>query len=112
MCVLLDMFCIYVRLDYIYVFGFLCAAGLCVLFVCPSACALLVKENSSSGCLCCCVFVCACGHKKGTGLKDDRRLEQKSNHLIATFFISIFSFMAAEGRRATLAVIHGCWGGR
>lgn len=50
--------------------------------------------------------------QKGDGLKDDRRLEQKSNHLIATFFISIFCFMAAEGRRATPAVIHGCSGGR
>ena len=105
---------VYIRTSGLYLcfLGF-CAQQLCAPFVCPSACALLVKENSSSDCLCCCcVFVCACGHKKGTGLKDDRRLEQKSNHLIATFFISIFSFMAAEGRRATLAVIHGCWGGR
>lgn len=53
-------------------------------------------------CVCLCVWP-----KKGAGLKDDRRVEQKSNHLIATFFISIFCFMAAEGRRATLAVIHG-----
>lgn len=50
--------------------------------------------------------------QKGDGLKDDRRLQQKSNHLIATFFISIFCFMAAEGRRATPAVIHGRSGGR
>lgn len=53
------------------------------------------------------MFVCVCVGKKGTVLKDDRRVEQKSNHLIATFFISIFCFMAAEGRRATLPVIHG-----
>lgn len=51
--------------------------------------------------------VCVCVGKKGTVLKDDRRVEQKSNHLIATFFISIFCFMAAEGRRATPPVIHG-----
>lgn len=57
------------------------------------------------------VNVCA-SDKKGDGLKDDRRLEQKSNHLIATFFISIFCFMAAEGRRTTPAVIHGRSGGR
>lgn len=60
-----------------------------------------------------CFSVCLCARpKKRDGLKDDRRVEQKSNHLIATFFISIFCFMAAEGRRATLAVIHGRWGGR
>ena len=45
--------------------------------------------------------------KRGVGRKEDRRVEQKSNHLIAAFFISIFCFMAAEGRRATRAVIHG-----
>lgn len=53
------------------------------------------------------IVLCLCVGKKGTVLKDDRRVEQKSNHLIATFFISIFCFMAAEGRRATLPVIHG-----
>lgn len=51
--------------------------------------------------------VCVCVGKKGTVLKDDRRVEQKSNHLITTFFISIFCFMAAEGRGATPPVIHG-----
>lgn len=58
------------------------------------------------------VCVCLCGQKKGGGRrKEDRRVEQKSNHLIAAFFISIFCFMAAEGQRATLAVIHGRQGG-
>lgn len=57
-----------------------------------------------------CVFVCV-AIKWGLGRKEDRRVEQKSNHLIAAFFISIFCFMAAEGRRATLAVIHGRQGG-
>lgn len=62
-----------------------------------------------------CAFAGACVRARPTkrdGLKDDRRREQKSNHLIATFFISIFCFMAAEGRRATPAVIHGRSGGR
>lgn len=52
-------------------------------------------------------YICVCVGKGGTVLKDDRRVEQKSNHLIAAFFISIFCFMAAEGRRATPPVIHG-----
>lgn len=45
------------------------------------------------------------------GRKEDSRVEQKSNHLIAAFFISIFCFMATEGRQATLAVIHEHQGG-
>lgn len=49
--------------------------------------------------------------RKGAGGEEDRRVEQKSNHLIAAFFISIFWFMVAEGRRATVAVIHGHRGG-
>lgn len=69
---------------------------------CPSFC-LCWDSKGIVLCLC----VCVCVGKKGTVLKDDRRVEQKSNHLIATFFISIFCFMAAEGRRATLSVIHG-----
>lgn len=79
------------------------------MFVCPTPCCTYVSMSilySYSDCLCFCVCLCV-WPKKGAGLKDDRRVEQKSNHLIATFFISIFCFMAAEGRRATLAVIHG-----
>lgn len=53
------------------------------------------------------LYMFFCVAKKGDSFKDDRRVEQKSNHLIAAFFISIFCFMAAEGRQETLAVIHG-----
>lgn len=73
---------------------------------CLSFCLCWVSKGTVL-CLCVCVWA-----KRGTVLKDDRRVEQKSNHLIATFFISIFCFMAAEGRRATPPVIHGRWGGR
>jgi len=66
-------------------------------------------------CICVLVCVCVCVWAGGGGgevpRREDRRVEKKSNHLIAAFFISIFYFMAAEGRRATLEVIHGRWGG-
>lgn len=62
------------------------------------------KSYSFSVCMCfrvcVCLWVCV-WPKRGVGRKEDRRVEQKSNHLIAAFFISIFCFMAAEGRRAT-----------
>lgn len=76
----------------------MCTTGSVHASVCPFACAGFPRAS---------FYVCVCVGKKGTVLKDDRRVEQKSNHLIATFFISIFCFMAAEGRRATLPVIHG-----
>lgn len=77
--------------------------------ICACQC-LVLHVSGFQGCVF--VFVCACVAQRGTVLKDDRRVEQKSNHLIATFFISIFCFMAAEARRATPPVIHGRWGGR
>lgn len=82
----------------------MCTTGSVRATVCPFACVGFPRAQ---------FYVCVCvWAKRGTVLKDDRRVEQKSNHLIATFFISIFCFMAAEGRRATPPVIHGRWGGR
>ena len=40
------------------------------------------------------------------------RAVQKSNHLIAAFFISIFCFMALRGPGVAGQVIHGCHGAR
>lgn len=89
--------------------------NMCVFWLCVCQCMLFctrsAKEYSVFLILFVYVSVCVCVAKKGAGRKEDRRVEKKSNHLIAAFFISIFCFMAAEGRRATLAVIHGRSGG-